>query len=142
MKRLLVGVGILIGLVSISNARIGMYGDYDGYGVYETTVMVQNQSNMFIATGNVVVVNYFVLSTGTQSGLVFQEATSNVISFGQPKFYGSSVPYSGNGAATFPTDAYTPGVGNYVMERSTMGWVVTKTGEALAKVLIRWAYWK
>jgi hypothetical protein len=142
MKRLLIGVGLLIGMSSISHARIGMYGDYDGYGVYETTVMVNNQVNMFIATGNVAIINYFVLSTGTASGLIFQEATSNVISFGSPKFYGSSVPYCGNGTASFPTDSYTDGTGRYVMERSTMGWVVTKFGDSLSKVLIRWGYWK
>lgn len=142
MKRLLIGVGLLVGLSGISNARTGMHSDYDGYGVYITTVMVNDQVNMFIATGNVAIVNYTVLSTGIASGLIFQEATSNTIGFGNPTFYGSSVPYNGNGSVSYSTDFYGSGPENYIMEESTRGWVVTKTGAAPAKVLIRYEYWK
>ena len=146
MKRLLVGVGIIIGILGISKSyaeSYGIFGQMDGIGIHKSTVMVENQVNMFIATGNIIVVKYNVLSTGTFAGLQFQQANSTNAGWGYPVFYGSA-PFNSNGsnAAKYPLDYPSFGVGNYVLLKSTWGWAVTKTGTARGIVEIYWDYWK
>ncbi len=148
MKRLLVGVGIIIGVLVISKSyadRFGMYGEYDGQGIHISTALYNNIVNMPIATGSVVLTAYHVLSTGTQSGLIFQQCYNPTGGLNSYIFWGDTVPYQGAspvGAMKYPTDYSPVDKGFELLLKSTSGWCVTKTGNSLSNVIIDWDYWR
>ena len=148
MKRLLLGVGIIIGVLGVNKSyadRFGMFGEFDGIGIHASTAIYNNIENMPISTGSVILTAYHVLSTGTNSGLIFQQCYNPTGGVNGYIFWGATVPYQGAspvGSMKYPTD-YNPGIKGFeLLLKSTTGWCVTKTGTSLGTVIIDWDYWR
>lgn len=147
MKRLLVGVGIVVGMFGVSFAsRVGMYGDYGGYSTHVSTVVANNTSNMPISSGSIVLVDYHVLSTGTKSGVTFQQCANPTGNLNGWIPFGSTYPVNSgsaiSGIVTYPTDYLVTGSGMELVLKSTAGWCMNKYGESLSVIDLNWDFWR